>query len=166
MPHWGEGCRCCGGVRAHVTEKSCFGCPRLPAACTGSVEVRRSASRRRLRSAAAGSFGHSTSAHRSPTIVATHLLKLPSMKVPRDFGIVVRRAALAAKNVDLSPVMTEFNLARYFDESENLVSLGPFFGGDAADECMRSLEKLGLTYIEDFFIFEGFVPEWCSFEVF
>ncbi|QOH37887.1 hypothetical protein C7S14_0204 [Burkholderia cepacia] len=40
------------------------------------------------------------------------------MKVSRDFGIVVRRAALAAKNVDLSPVMTEFNLARYFDESE------------------------------------------------
>ncbi|MGG1949440.1 hypothetical protein AB1286_32280 [Trinickia sp. NRRL B-1857] len=88
------------------------------------------------------------------------------MKVSRDFGIVVRRAALAAKNVDLSMVMIEFNLARYFDESDNLISLGPFFGGDAADECMRSLEKLGLTYIEDVFIFEGFVPEWCSFEVF
>ncbi|MEY1587908.1 hypothetical protein AB3K92_03630 [Burkholderia sp. Bmkn7] len=88
------------------------------------------------------------------------------MKVSRDFGIVVRRAALGAKNIDLSAVKTEFNLARYFDESDNLVSLGPFFGGDAADECMRALEKLGLTYIEDFFIFEGFVPEWCSFEIF
>ncbi|WP_186144609.1 hypothetical protein, partial [Burkholderia gladioli] len=76
------------------------------------------------------------------------------------------RAALSAKNVDLSTVMTEFNLGRYFDESDNLVSLGPFFGGDAADECMKSLEKLGLAYIEDFFIFEGFVPDWCSFEVF
>ncbi|KFG98289.1 hypothetical protein GQ56_0104310 [Burkholderia paludis] len=88
------------------------------------------------------------------------------MKVSRDFGIVVRRAALAAKNVDLSPVMVEFSFREYFDESDSLISLGPFFGGDAADVCMRSLERLGLTYIDDFFIFDGFVPDWCSFEVF
>lgn len=88
------------------------------------------------------------------------------MKVSRDFGIVVRRAALTAKDVDLSTVMVEFNLPTYFDESNNLISLGPFFGGDAADACMRSLETLGLTYVDDFFIFEGFVPDWCSFEVF
>lgn len=89
-----------------------------------------------------------------------------TMKVSRDFGVVVRRAALAAKNVDLSTVMVEFNLRTYFDESDSLVSLGPFFGGEAADDCLRSLERLGLTYIDDFFIFEGFVPDWCSFEVF
>ncbi|KKL31921.1 hypothetical protein BED46_013730 [Burkholderia contaminans] len=53
-----------------------------------------------------------------------------------------------------------------FDESNSLISLGPFFGGDAADECTRSLERLGLTYIDDFFVFEGLVPDWCSFEVF
>lgn len=88
------------------------------------------------------------------------------MKVSRDFGIVVRRAALTAKDVDLSTVMVEFNLPTYFDESNNLISLGPFFGGDSADACMRSLETLGLTYVDDFFIFEGFVPDWCSFEVF
>ncbi|RQZ17946.1 hypothetical protein DIE14_31520 [Burkholderia sp. Bp9017] len=88
------------------------------------------------------------------------------MKVSRDFGIVVRRAALAAKNVDLSALMVEFNFRKYFDESDSLISLGPFFGGDAADECTRSLERLGLTYIDDFFVFEGFVPDWCSFEVF
>ena len=88
------------------------------------------------------------------------------MKVSRDFGIVVRRTALAAKNVDLSTVMAEFNLRTYFDESNSLIPLGPFFGGDAADECMRSLERRGLTYVDDFFIFEGFVPDWCSFEVF
>lgn len=88
------------------------------------------------------------------------------MKVSRDFGIVVRRAALVAKDVDLSRVMAEFNFQTYFDESNNLISLGPFFGGDVADKCMRSLEKLGLAYVDDFFIFEGFVPAWCSFEVF
>lgn len=88
------------------------------------------------------------------------------MKVSKDFGIVVRRAALAAKNVDLSTVMAEFNFETYFDESNSLISLGPFFGGDAADASMRSLERIGLTYIDDFFIFEGFIPDWCSFEVF
>ncbi|KVX62673.1 hypothetical protein [Burkholderia stagnalis] len=87
------------------------------------------------------------------------------MKVSRDFGIVIRRAALVAKDVDLSPIMAEFNFEAYFDESSGLISLGPFFGGDAADDCMRSLEKLGLTYVDDFFIFAGFVPDWCSFEV-
>ncbi len=88
------------------------------------------------------------------------------MKVSRDFGIVVRRAPLSAKNVDLSTVMVEFNFQKYFDESDSLISLGPFFGGDAADEYTRSLERLGLTYIDDFSVFEGFVPDWCSFEVF
>lgn len=73
------------------------------------------------------------------------------MKVSRDFGIVVRRAALTARNVDLSTVMVEFNLPPYFDESSNLISLGPFFGGDAADACMRSWENLGLACIDDFF---------------
>lgn len=27
LHHWSGGCRCCGGVRAHVTGKSCFGWP-------------------------------------------------------------------------------------------------------------------------------------------
>jgi hypothetical protein len=88
------------------------------------------------------------------------------MKASRDFGIVVRRAALAAKDVDLSAIMAEFNFQNYFDESESRISLGPFFGGEAADEYMRSLERLGLIYVDDFFIFEGFVPDRCSFEVF
>jgi hypothetical protein len=64
------------------------------------------------------------------------------MKVSKDFGIVVRRAALAAKDVDLSAIMAEFNFQTYFDESDSLISLGPFFGGDAADD-MRSLERGG-----------------------
>ncbi|MET1536894.1 hypothetical protein [Burkholderia sola] len=88
------------------------------------------------------------------------------MKVSRDFGIVVRRAALAAKHVDLSTVMVEFSFREYLDESDSLLSLGPFFGGDAADACTKSLERLGLTYLDDFFVFEQFVPDWCSFEVF
>lgn len=88
------------------------------------------------------------------------------MRVSSDFGIVVRREALEDKRVDLSPVLVEFNFDRYFDQSNAFISLGPFFGGDAADDCMKCLESLGLDYIDDFFVFTGDFPQWCRFEVF
>lgn len=88
------------------------------------------------------------------------------MKVSKDFGIVVRRKAIDEKLIDLLPVMREFHFENYFDESVSFVSLGPFFGGDSADSCMRSLERLGLVYIDDFFILEGYFPEWCRVEIF
>ncbi|RQS01272.1 MULTISPECIES: hypothetical protein [unclassified Burkholderia] len=88
------------------------------------------------------------------------------MKISRDFGIVVRRAALVEKDVDLSALMREFNFADCFDESDRLVSLGPFFGGDAVDACMRSLERRGLVYFDDFFIVEQTYPGWCELEAF
>lgn len=88
------------------------------------------------------------------------------MRISSDFRIVIRREALVDRSVDLSLLLEEFCFERYFDESENLVSLGPFFGGDAADACMRNLEKLGLIYVDDFFIFLGDFPDWCRFEAF
>ncbi|PFH04486.1 hypothetical protein BCF11_5269 [Collimonas sp. PA-H2] len=88
------------------------------------------------------------------------------MRISSDFGIVIRREALKEKAVNLSQILIEFHFDRYFDESKNFISLGPFFGGDAADDCMRSLEKIGLIYIDDFFIFVGDFPQWCRFEAF
>ncbi|WP_133117929.1 hypothetical protein [Burkholderia ubonensis] len=86
------------------------------------------------------------------------------MKISRDFGIVIRRAALVDKAIDLSAIYAEFNFSRCFDESDTMVSLGPFFGGDAADACTRSLERLGLAYIDDFFICEQYVPDWFELQ--
>ena len=57
LHHWSDGCRCCGGLHAHVTGKSCFGCPSLPVGHTGPLEVRRLASCGRSRPAAAGHEG-------------------------------------------------------------------------------------------------------------
>jgi hypothetical protein len=48
--------------------------------------------------------------------------------------------------------MAEFKLQTYFDETNSLISLGPFFGGDADGERMRSLESRGLAYVDDFFL--------------
>ena len=88
------------------------------------------------------------------------------MKVSKDFGIVIRRDALNAKGIDLSPVFQEFHFDGVYDECAEFVSLGPFFGGDASDSCMRRLELMGLTYIDDFFILEAYFPNWCRVEVF
>ncbi|MEI2812361.1 MAG: hypothetical protein V9E91_00680 [Burkholderiaceae bacterium] len=88
------------------------------------------------------------------------------MKVSKDFGIVIRRDAIVQKGINLSSLMKEFNFAKNYDDSLELISLGPFYGGDNADDCMRSLELLGLVYIDDFFILEGYFPDWCRVEVF
>jgi hypothetical protein len=88
------------------------------------------------------------------------------MKVSKDFGIVIRRDAIEKKSIALNTVLKEFNFENFFDESLDFVSLGPFYGSDNADDCMRALERLGLTYIDDFFILEGYFPDWCRVEVF
>lgn len=88
------------------------------------------------------------------------------MKVSKDFGIVIRRKAISEKSVDLDLVMKEFHFENLYDQSSAFISLGPFFGGDASDSCMKLLEKLGLVYIDDFFILEAYFPEWCRIEVF
>jgi hypothetical protein len=88
------------------------------------------------------------------------------MKVSKDFGIVIRRDAIVQKGINLISLMKEFNFAKNYDDSLEFISLGPFYGGDNADDCMRSLELLGLVYIDDFFILEGYFPDWCRVEVF
>ena len=62
--------------------------------------------------------------------------------------------------------MTEFNFEKKYDDSLEFISLGPFYGGDNADDCMKSLERRGLVYIDDFFILAGYFPAWCRVEVF
>lgn len=85
------------------------------------------------------------------------------MKISSDFGIVINKKAVTTHQIDLESLLLHFNFDKYFDESNHLISIGPFFGSDMADECMRQLEKLGLTYIDDFFIFAGDFPSWCTF---
>lgn len=88
------------------------------------------------------------------------------MQISRDSGIVVRRAAPVEKEADLSAVMRECKFADCFDESDRLVSLGPFFGGDAADACMRLFERLGRVDFDDGCIVEETYPGWCEVEAF
>jgi len=49
--------------------------------------------------------------------------------------------------------------------SDDMVTFGPCFGIDAQREFIRGLEKLGLSYFEDFFDVSIDRPAWCGFMV-
>jgi hypothetical protein len=48
-------------------------------------------------------------------------------------------------------------------KTEGLISFGPLFGQEAANECCRRLAALGLKYVDDFFVFAPEAPSWCAF---
>jgi len=82
-----------------------------------------------------------------------------------DYGIIVRRQALASQSLTVDQLSVVLEFEAPLDISSDLVSFGPCFGGEAADEFIRRLEVLGLKYVDDFFIFSGEFPLWCKFKV-
>lgn len=55
----------------------------------------------------------------------------------------------AAKEVDLSAIMAEFDFQNYFDKINHLISLGPFFGGDAAATDLKRFKLVrGARYTD------------------
>ncbi|MEZ4467724.1 MAG: hypothetical protein R3F43_25600 [bacterium] len=84
------------------------------------------------------------------------------MRISSDYGIVIRQAALREQRVRRTALVAAME-GEPLDESADLVSFGPHFGGEAAEALMRRLEALGLEFYDDFFIFQGDFPFWCSF---
>jgi hypothetical protein len=82
-----------------------------------------------------------------------------------DIGIVVRRVPLNRLGISIDAMTEILGFDPPLDVSDELVSFGPLFGIEAADELCRRLQELGLEYIDDFFIFTGDFPEWSSFKV-
>lgn len=82
-----------------------------------------------------------------------------------DYGIIVRRQALASQSVGVDKLSVVLEFEAPLDISNDLVSFGPCFGGEAVDEFIRRLEMLGLRYMDDFFVFSGEFPLWCKFKV-
>lgn len=82
-----------------------------------------------------------------------------------EFSVVIRSEALKKVRIEVEEVTKLLEFDRPLDMSEEVISYGPCFGGQAADEFCRRLEGIGLQYIDDFFVFAGDFPEWCSFKV-
>lgn len=83
------------------------------------------------------------------------------VRVSTDFGIVIRRVALGLHGVSTEQIIAVME-SPPLDESDDLLSFGPHFGIEAADEFGRRLQALGLVFVEDYFVFEELVPPWCT----
>jgi hypothetical protein len=81
--------------------------------------------------------------------------------VSKDFGIVIRRAAVDALALRAGELESVFGVSP-IAASKDLLSFGPHFGPEAAAEFSRRLTTLGLRYVDDFYVLEFEMPEWLS----
>jgi hypothetical protein len=86
-------------------------------------------------------------------------------RLSTQFGIVVRKARLLELGLDLDTVLQKLETDVAFDEDEHVLSLGPHFDEAAANELGTRLSALGLEAVDDWFIFHGDIPEWCTVSV-
>lgn len=82
-----------------------------------------------------------------------------------DFGIAVREAALAERGVTLSQLLRIFEVEHPLDNEEGVITFGPHFGQEAADNLTVMLNEAGLEIVDDFFVFSSLVPPWCEIGV-
>jgi len=89
-----------------------------------------------------------------------------NIQVTSEFGIIVRRAALAERGVSWTDLLRILEASAPLDSNERLASFGPHFGQEALDEFLRRLSAAGLVYFDDFIEFSGVWPEWCRFKAY
>jgi hypothetical protein len=89
-----------------------------------------------------------------------------SVRVSPHFGIVIRRKALSRLGIDDRALSSLMEAESPLDSDSDLISFGPHFGEEAANEFIRRLNGAGLEYAEDFFQVPTDVPEWCGVSVF
>ena len=80
-------------------------------------------------------------------------------------SIVIRRAAYEASGLTRSAIDERLGLTdEEFRVEGGLVVIGPLFGGsaDAVTDLITELERVGLSYFDDFFELSGNWPEWLS----
>lgn len=84
-----------------------------------------------------------------------------AVRVSAHFGILVRKSGLARRGIDYARLLAIMETHSALDEDETLLSFGPHFGEEAADEFIRRLKAEGLEYVDEFFVFRTEIPDWC-----
>jgi len=87
------------------------------------------------------------------------------INVTAEYGLVVRRDALAERRVSLDDLLSVLKVSAPLDSDDRLISFGPAFGQEALDGLVTSLSGLGLRYFDDFVGVVGDYPAWCRFKV-
>lgn len=88
-----------------------------------------------------------------------------AVQISEHFGLVIRKSALIRRHISVVQLKQVMETEKWFDEDEQLISVGPHFGGEAANKFSRRLEKAGLVYGEDFIDFADLLPPWCKLSI-
>lgn len=79
-----------------------------------------------------------------------------------ELGFVVRESALEERRISLERLLGIFEVEKPLGLGEGVLSFGPSFGEEAADEFRARLEQAGLRYVDDFCIIAIDLPRWCE----
>jgi hypothetical protein len=82
-----------------------------------------------------------------------------------EFGLVVRKQALADKGLELSTLLDAMDGVGLLGEDGRLLSFGPIFGADAIATLQGQLRALGLEHVDDFVELELLLPVWVQLGV-
>ncbi len=95
----------------------------------------------------------------------TRKVTMGFVAVTAEYGIVIRRRALIARDVSYPALLAALGANEAFDADGELLTFGPSFGQEGLEALTQRLVALGLVYFDDFFEFAGSFPEWCKFAV-
>src|SRR5579871_776664 len=90
---------------------------------------------------------------------------MAGVRLSNYFGIVIRKSALQRQGVDDDTICQIMDADKPYGEDASLMSFGPHFGAEGAEEFVTRLRKLGLIYMDDFFVLWDDVPEWAEISV-
>ena len=78
-------------------------------------------------------------------------------------SILIRRSSFERANLTRSAIDQRYNLTdEEFQVEEDLVVIGPLPSDDMISQLIEDLERIGLTYFDDFFDLSGNWPDWLS----
>lgn len=69
---------------------------------------------------------------------------MTKFKTTNHFGFVIRKEALNSRSIAQEQIDKVMEIGS-LDTDDNLISYGPCFGEEAADEFLRRLENLGIV---------------------
>jgi hypothetical protein len=87
---------------------------------------------------------------------------MSGVRLSHHFGIVIQKKAIKRVQVSFDSILELMETSEPLDEDEFLLSFGPHFGGEAANEFIKRLEEIGLQYGNDFIDFNDTLPDWCQ----
>ncbi|MDP9809348.1 hypothetical protein J2W42_002196 [Rhizobium tibeticum] len=76
--------------------------------------------------------------------------------------LIVRKFSLVEKDVDPDQFQQITQCLEKTAEDDYIAIFGPLKGGNESMDMQQELERLGLSYLDDFYALDLFLPSWLS----